>query len=126
MMKANDGFLYVFNVQVVVEEGAEVVFVAELTQRATDVGELFNTLEATTASLVAVGTTDPPRVVPADADYCSKDNPKPQPPTTPTSSSGRPQPHAPIQVPRQEQLVPNSRTHGRENPSGVSVDRSTR
>jgi hypothetical protein len=86
MMKVNDGFHNVYNVRVVVDEGAQVVFVAELTQRATDVSELFNTLEATTADLVAVGTTDQPRVVLADADYCSKDNPKPQPPTTPTSS----------------------------------------
>ena len=74
MMKTNDGFHYAYNAQAVVDEGAQVILAANLSQRATDVGELFNMVEATTANLTAVGISDQPRVVLADAGYCSKDN----------------------------------------------------
>lgn len=74
VMKTNDGFHYAYNAQAVVDEGAQVILAAELTQRATDVGELFNMIEATTANLAAIGIDDQPRVVLVDAGYCSKDN----------------------------------------------------
>lgn len=74
MMKTNEGFYYAYNAQAVVDEEAQVILAAELTQSASDVGQLFDMVEATEANLADAGIDDSPEVVLADAGYCSEDN----------------------------------------------------
>jgi transposase len=74
MMKTNDGFHYAYNAQAVVDEHRQVVLVAEVTQCAGDVGQLFDMIEAAQANLADAGIDEGPDVVLADAGYCSEDN----------------------------------------------------
>jgi transposase len=74
MMKTNDGFHYAYNAQAVVDEHRQVVLVAEITQCAGDVGQLFDMVEAAQTNLADAGIDDSPDVVLADAGYCSEDN----------------------------------------------------
>jgi transposase len=74
MMKTTDGFDYAYNAQAVVDEEAQVVLAADLTQQAADVGQLFDMVDTALANLDTIGLEDGPAVVLADAGYCSNDN----------------------------------------------------
>ncbi len=74
MMKTNDGFQFAYNAQAVVDEGSQVIVTTKVTQAATDVNELIPMIEATTTSLKAANITRSPRVLLADAGYCSEAN----------------------------------------------------
>jgi transposase len=75
IMKTADGsFHYCFNAQAVVDEHAQVIIAATLVQDATDVHQLTPMIEATTEQLARAGVTKSPRVLLADAGYCSTSN----------------------------------------------------
>jgi transposase len=75
IMKTADGsFHYTFNGQAVVDEAHQVVLSGALTQEATDVKQLIPMIEATDTDLTAAGIDGSPRVLLADAGYCSADN----------------------------------------------------
>ena len=74
MMKTNDGFHYAFNAQAMVDEASQVVLAAVVTQQAGDADQLLSMIEATTTRLCEAGIEARPRLVLADAGYCSKDN----------------------------------------------------
>ncbi len=74
MMKTNDGFHYAYNVEAVVDEGSQVIITTKVTQSPGDVNELIPMIEATTTSLKAANITRSPRVLLADAGYCSQAN----------------------------------------------------
>jgi transposase len=75
IMKTADGsFHYCFNAQAVVDEHAQVIIATTLVQDATDVHQLTPMIEATTEQLARAGVTESPRVLLADAGYCSTNN----------------------------------------------------
>jgi len=75
MMKTADGsFHYCYNAQAVVDEHAQVILSTSLVQDATDVHQLTPMIETTTEQLRRAGVTKSPRVLLADAGYCSTDN----------------------------------------------------
>jgi len=74
MMKTVDGFHYAYNAQAVVDECSQVIVATNVTQQAGDVGQLIPMIEATTTSLTDAGIEDAPKIVLADAGYCSEDN----------------------------------------------------
>lgn len=74
MMKTNDGFHYAYNAQAVVDETAQVVIAAAVTQQAGDVAQLFEMADATVETLTRAGINRRARVLLADAGYCSNDN----------------------------------------------------
>lgn len=74
MMKTTDGFHYAYNAQAVVDEQAQVILSAEVTQSASDVDQLFSMLEVTEANLEDADIGDSPEVILADAGYCSEAN----------------------------------------------------
>ena len=75
IMKTADGsFHYCFNAQATVDEHAQVILSTTLTQDATDVHQLTTMIEATTEQLTRAGVTESPRVLLADAGYCSAEN----------------------------------------------------
>jgi len=74
MMKTNHGFAYAYNAQAVVDEHAQVVLAAEVTQEAGDVNQLLPMVELTEENLHAAGLEGSPRTLLADAGYCSGDN----------------------------------------------------
>jgi hypothetical protein len=74
MMKTNAGFHYAYNAQTVVDEASQVVLAAEVTQQATDVGQLADMIAVTEGNLDAADIEDSPEVVLADAGYCSEAN----------------------------------------------------
>lgn len=74
MMKTVDGFHYAYNAQVVVDEHSQVIVTADVTQQAGDVEQLIPMITATTASLTDAGIEDAPKMILADAGYCSQDN----------------------------------------------------
>lgn len=75
MMKCADGsFHYCYNAQAVVDERAQVILSTSLVQDATDVNQLTPMIETTTEQLSRAGVTRSPRVLLADAGYCSADN----------------------------------------------------
>ncbi len=74
MMKTNDGFHYAYNVQAVVDEEAQVILAAEVTQAANDVDQLFEMADRTEENLTAAGIEKNPKTLLADAGYCSDDN----------------------------------------------------
>ena len=74
MMKTVDGFHYAYNAQVVVDEHSQVIVTADVTQQAGDVEQLIPMITAATASLTDAGIGDAPKIVLADAGYCSEDN----------------------------------------------------
>ena len=74
-MKTADGsFHYAYNAQAVVDEKNQVVLAGVVTQQATDVNQLIPMIEAMDVELVRAGIEDRPKVLLADAGYCSKDN----------------------------------------------------
>lgn len=74
MMKTVDGFHYAYNAQAVVDEYSQVIVVADVTQQAGDVGQLIPMIDAASGSLTDAGIEGDPKVVLADAGYCSEDN----------------------------------------------------
>ncbi|MGP8149686.1 MAG: transposase, partial [Acidimicrobiales bacterium] len=75
IMKTSDGsFHYAYNAQAVVDEKNQVVLAGVVTQQATDVNQLIPMIEAMDVELVRAGVEDRPKVLLADAGYCSKDN----------------------------------------------------
>lgn len=74
MMKTTDGFHYAYNAQTVVDEESQVVLAAEVTQQAADVEQLLPMIAITEGNLDAADIDDSPRLVLADAGYCSEDN----------------------------------------------------
>jgi len=75
IMKTADGsFHYCYNAQAVVDENAQVILSTTLVQDATDVHQLTPMIQATTEQLTRVGVTESPRILLADAGYCSTDN----------------------------------------------------
>jgi len=74
MMKTNLGFDYAFNAQAVVDEAHQIVLAAEITQQASDVGQLTPMISRTEHNLQAAGIERSPRMVLADAGYCSEEN----------------------------------------------------
>ncbi|MGH9093251.1 MAG: IS1182 family transposase [Acidimicrobiales bacterium] len=75
IMKTADGsFHYAQNAQAVVDESHQVVLCAVVTQQANDVHQLFPMIEKTNAELERAGIEARPRVLLADAGYCSADN----------------------------------------------------
>ncbi len=74
MMKTADGFHYAYNAQAVVDEHSQVIIAAEVTQQAGDVQQLIPMIDAATTSLTDAGIQDDPKIVLADAGYCSEDN----------------------------------------------------
>ncbi len=75
IMKTADGsFHYCFNAQAVVDERAQVIIATSLVQDATDVHQLIPMIETATEQLGRAGVTTSPRVLLADAGYCSADN----------------------------------------------------
>jgi len=74
MMKTNDGFHYAYNAQAVVDEYSQVVVAANVTDQAGDVAQLLPMITAATHSLADAGIEAVPKLVLADAGYCSQDN----------------------------------------------------
>jgi hypothetical protein len=74
MMKTVDGFHYAYNAQAVVDEYSQVIIAAEVTQQAGDVQQLIPMIQAATTSLTDAGIQGDPKIVLADAGYCSQDN----------------------------------------------------
>ena len=74
MMKTNDGFHYAYNAQAVVDERAQVILAAEVTNEAGDVGQLLEMMDATVDNLEDAGIDEVPDTLLADAGYCSEDN----------------------------------------------------
>lgn len=74
MMKTNDGFHYAYNAQAVVDEYSQVVVAAHLTNNASDMGELIPMIDTATHNLTNAGIGGAPKLVLADAGYCSQDN----------------------------------------------------
>ncbi|MHB8437338.1 MAG: transposase [Acidimicrobiales bacterium] len=62
------------NAQAVVDEKSQVILAAEITQQAGDVGQLLPMIAAAKEGLLAIGIKTSPRVILADAGYCSEDN----------------------------------------------------
>jgi transposase len=74
MMKTNDGFHYAYNAQAVVDEQAQVILAAEMTNTAGDVGQLTEMMDAAADNLEDAGIDGAPEKLLADAGYCSEDN----------------------------------------------------
>ena len=74
MMKTNDGFAYAFNAQAMVDEASQVILAPVVTQQASDIDQLLPMIEAATTRLAQAGIEARPRLVLADAGYCSEDN----------------------------------------------------
>ena len=74
MMKTNDGFHYAYNAQTVVDERSQVVLATEVNNQAADVGQLVPMITATEKNLEAAAIEASPKVVLADAGYCSEAN----------------------------------------------------
>jgi transposase len=74
MMKTNDGFQHAYNAQGVVDEASQVVLGIAVTQQASDVEQLTSMIEVMGTTLEAAGIEASPKVVLADAGYCSEAN----------------------------------------------------
>lgn len=74
MMKTNHGFQYAYNAQAVVDEHSQVVLATGLTQCANDFDQLIVMAKAAEANLSDIGIHKRPRVLIADAGYCSQAN----------------------------------------------------
>lgn len=74
MMKTVDGFHYAYNAQAVVDEYSQVIVVADVTQQAGDAHRLIPMIAAAMTSLTEAGIEGDPKIVLADAGYCSEDN----------------------------------------------------
>ena len=75
IMKSADGsFHYCYNAQAVVDENAQAILLTTLVQDATDVHHLTPMIRATATQLKRAGVTHAPRLLLADASYCSTAN----------------------------------------------------
>jgi hypothetical protein len=74
MMKTNDGFHYAYNAQAVVDETSQVIIGTRVGTNAGDVDQLLSMIDLTKETLRAAGIDDNPRLLLADAGYCSEDN----------------------------------------------------
>jgi len=75
IMKTADGsFHYAYNAQAVVDEAHQVIVSTALVQDPTDVRQLVPMIDKTSEQLAAAGVTAAPKVLLADAGYCSKAN----------------------------------------------------
>ena len=74
MMKTTDGFHYAYNAQAVVDEHAQVILAAEVTDHAGDVGQFLPMIDAAIDGLGDAGIEGSPDMFLADAGYCSEDN----------------------------------------------------
>jgi len=74
MMKTTDGFHYAYNAQAVVDEYSQVIVAADVTQQAGDAHQLIPMIDAARSSLTDAGIKDDPKMILADAGYCSEDN----------------------------------------------------
>lgn len=75
IMKCADGsFHYAYNAQAVVDEAHQVIVSTALVQAPTDVQQLLPMIEETTKNLHAAGIDAEPKVLLADAGYCSNAN----------------------------------------------------
>jgi transposase len=75
IMKTADGaFHYCYNAQAVVDEAHQVIIATSVVQEATDVRQLSPMIEQMTEQLERAGLDGQPRLLLADAGYCSKDN----------------------------------------------------
>jgi len=74
MMKTNDGFQHAFNAQAMVDEGAQVIVAAEVSNQASDAGQLLPMITVTETNLDAAGIEEDFDVVLSDAGYCSEQN----------------------------------------------------
>ena len=74
MMKTNDGFNYAFNAQAVVDETSQVIIGTRVGTNASDVDQLLSMIDLTKEMLRAAGIDENPRLLLADAGYCSEDN----------------------------------------------------
>jgi transposase len=75
IMKTADGsFHYAYNAQAVVDESHQVVLSTVLVQEPTDVNQLLAMIEKMGGQLAAAGVAAQPKVLLADAGYCSKAN----------------------------------------------------
>jgi IS5 family transposase len=71
---ADGSFHYCYNAQAVVDENAQVILSTSLVQDATDANQLTPMIFATTEQLERAGVPTAPRLLLADAGYCSTDN----------------------------------------------------
>jgi transposase len=74
MMKTNDGFQHAFNAQAVVDEEAQVIVAAEVSNQASDAGQLLPMIAVTETNLDAAGIEEDFDVMLSDAGYCSEQN----------------------------------------------------
>jgi transposase len=74
MMKTNDGFQHAFNAQAVVDEEAQVIVAAQVSNQASDAGQLLPMIAVTETNLDAAGIEEDFSVLLADAGYCSEQN----------------------------------------------------
>jgi transposase len=74
MMKTNDGFHYAYNAQSVVDEEAQVILAAEVSNQAGDAGQLLPMIAVTETNLDEAGIEEDFTVVLADAGYCCAEN----------------------------------------------------
>lgn len=74
MMKTNDGFQHAYNAQNVVDEGAQVIMAAEVSNQASDAGALLPMIAATETNLDAAGIEEDFDILLSDAGYCSEQN----------------------------------------------------
>jgi len=74
MKTADASFHYCYSGQAVVDEKSQVVLAGALSQQATDIDQLTPMIEAMDVELVLAGIEDHPKLLLADAGYCSNDN----------------------------------------------------
>ena len=75
IMKMSDGgFQYAYNVQAIADEGGQVILAVNVIQAANDVNQLFDTVAVMGEQLDAAGIAGRPKVILADAGYCSDEN----------------------------------------------------
>jgi transposase len=74
MMKTNDGFQHAFNAQAVVDEEVQVILAAEVSNQASDAGQLLPMIAVTETNLDAAGIEEDFDVLLSDAGYCSEQN----------------------------------------------------
>lgn len=74
MMKTVNGFYYAYNAQAAADEHSQVILTADVTQQAGDVGQFIPMIAAAKNSLTNAGIKGDPKVILADAGYCSEAN----------------------------------------------------
>jgi transposase len=74
MMKTNDGFHHAYNAQTVVDEEAQVILAAEVSNQAADAAALLPMIAVTESNLAQAGIGEDFTTLLADAGYCSEQN----------------------------------------------------